>query len=547
MVEDHKKIAIRYVTSMSFWIDCLSTFPFEIFDKYLIWIRLLRLLRLPQFISMIDLSKVNQVITSFFANKNRKERIMIQYLLVYSYKIFRLIIIAIVVTYFTGCFWFLFGRRANSDADMASEDGTFNLANGVDMNNPDVSDYDRMILSCYFALTTLSTVGYGDMNPKSTNEMIFGIGIMLCGVAFFSFIMGSFIEIISNFNQQTGTKDEGTDLHQWLSLLTRFTNNRPLPKRLINQIDEHFQFYWSNDRLSSISKDNEFLNALPRSIKRNIMITYLFEDVFDKFRFFFNTQKYKDSKFLYDISFGIKPRCFSHETSQRLIYDEEDEVSEMYFIMGGTVGIGYYLFSQGLSKEQIKIGIFMKENTFICDYNVCNNKKNEFVILAVQEVKAFALSKKFLVGKIFHKYPEIGQEIKEQSFYRYTKNVRQRLVKHRNEHIEEINKKNSYKTIQLRQKDAGNEGNRSKLSDIKGNKDDNDVGSILKKRIEGINDEMGKFNKNINEFTQTCDTELNDMVGNINLLARNIGYIQNQTSQALTTIQDVSQGRPVRK
>jgi len=26
-------------------------------------------------------------------------------------------------------------------------------------------DYDRLIISCYFALTTLSTVGYGDLVP----------------------------------------------------------------------------------------------------------------------------------------------------------------------------------------------------------------------------------------------------------------------------------------------------------------------------------------------------------------------------------------------
>ena len=63
------------------------------------------------------------------------------------------------------------------------------------------------------------------------------------------------------------------------------------------------------------------------------MIHYLFDDIFYKFRFFFNSQKHKDSKFLYDISFGLKPR----KEDEKLIYDEEDEVSEMYFIQEGTV------------------------------------------------------------------------------------------------------------------------------------------------------------------------------------------------------------------
>ena len=77
----------------------------------------------------------------------------------------------------------------------------------------------------------------------------------------------------------------------------------------------------------------------------------------------------------------------------------------------------------------------MKDNSFICDYYVCNNKKSEFIFIAVAEVKAFALSKRFLLHNIFVKYPDIAAEIKEQSYYRYRKNVKNRLIKHRQEHL----------------------------------------------------------------------------------------------------------------
>lgn len=397
---------------------------------------------------MLDLKKINDLLASLFEGQQRKEKIMIQHFLMYFYKVFRIILIASIVTYFMGCIWFIFSAEANKDSDVAAGN-TFNEGN-VEADYRD--DYDRLIISCYFALTTLSTVGYGDMGPVTTHEQIFGIFVMLIGVAFFSFVISQFSEIIQNFNANTSDEDKSTELHNWLSLLTRFTNNKPLPKKLIHQIDAHFKYYWTNDRLKSISKKNEFLNALPRSIKRNIMIMYLFEDIFVRFRFFFNTMKNKDSKFLYDVAFGLLPRFFSPKEDMALIYDEEDEVSEMYFIMQGTVGFGYYLFSQGLSKEQVKLGIYYKENTFICDYNVCHNRKNEFVIKAVTDVEAFALSKKFLNAQIFPKYPEIAAEIKEQSFYRYKKNIQQKLIKHRAEHIEEINKKNSYKTIDVKQK-----------------------------------------------------------------------------------------------
>lgn len=240
-----------------------------------------------------------------------------------------------------------------------------------------------MIISCYFSLTTLSTVGYGDLYPVSTNEMIVGIIVMLLGIVFFSHIMGSFIEIISNYDKRMGSVDRGTELHNWMTLLTRFTNNKPLPKTLINQIDNHFAYYWANDRLNAISKDDEFLSALPRQIKRHIIKHYLFDDIFFRFRLFFNTQDNKDSKFLYDISFGLRPRKFDTSEEERLVLDEEDDVSEMYFIQEGIVGIGYYLMTQGLSKKQFKLGIYMKANSFICDYYVCFNKKSEFIFMVV--------------------------------------------------------------------------------------------------------------------------------------------------------------------
>ena len=35
------------------------------------------------------------------------------------------------------------------------------------------------------------------------------------------------------------------------------------------------------------------------------------------------------------------PRRFEATAEDRIIYDEEDEVLEMYFILDGSVGVGY--------------------------------------------------------------------------------------------------------------------------------------------------------------------------------------------------------------
>jgi hypothetical protein len=38
------------------------------------------------------------------------------------------------------------------------------------------------------------------------------------------------------------------------------------------------------------------------------------------------------------------PRLFNDHVDENIIFDEEEEVLEMYFIVSGKVGIGYHMY-----------------------------------------------------------------------------------------------------------------------------------------------------------------------------------------------------------
>lgn len=65
------------------------------------------------------------------------------------------------------------------------------------------------------------------------------------------------------------------------------------------------------------------------------MSEYLFKDIFKMWGYFFHTKANRESKFLFDISFGFMPRRFEPTDEDKVIYDEEDDVPEMYFILEG--------------------------------------------------------------------------------------------------------------------------------------------------------------------------------------------------------------------
>ena len=133
--------------------------------------------------------------------------------------------------------------------------------------------------------------------------------------------------------------------------------------------------------------------------------------------------------FLYEICYGLRPAKFDVSPEDKLILDEEDEVSDMYFITNGKVGIGFYTMTQGLSKDQAHhLGITLDKHNYICDYYICFNLKSEFIFMAVEPVSAYSLSKKFLLNEIFIRHPKIVNKIKEISKTRYLLNVRRELM-----------------------------------------------------------------------------------------------------------------------
>jgi hypothetical protein len=117
-VRQHKLIARRYLYSGWFFIDFASTFPVNyLTESNILWIKLFRLFRLPKLIKILDLSRFNRMLRSLFDSSTRQDRIVAQYVLMYSYKIFRLIIIAIIIIYFAGNIWYLLTSIVNTSEE----------------------------------------------------------------------------------------------------------------------------------------------------------------------------------------------------------------------------------------------------------------------------------------------------------------------------------------------------------------------------------------------------------------------------------------------
>ncbi len=104
----------------------------------------------------------------------------------------------------------------------------------------DRENKQNLTIVVYFMLTTLSTVGFGDYNPKSEVERIVMTFILLIGVACVSWIIQQFMDILTQIREVTAANEDSVRMSRWLLVLKNFNNNKPLPPEMIAQMEAYF-------------------------------------------------------------------------------------------------------------------------------------------------------------------------------------------------------------------------------------------------------------------------------------------------------------------
>ena len=104
------------------------------------------------------------------------------------------------------------------------------------------------IILVYFSFTSLSTVGFGDYNPKSSQERTIIAFALMFGVAVFSLMMGNFIDILSEFKEFDAELDQGDELTQFFKIMEHFNKNNPFDEDLKKEMEAFFEYKWSCDK-----------------------------------------------------------------------------------------------------------------------------------------------------------------------------------------------------------------------------------------------------------------------------------------------------------
>jgi hypothetical protein len=231
--------------------------------------------------------------------------------------------------------------------------------------------HERLVTCMYFALTTLATVGYGDYSPCSVSEKIVGSAIQILGVTFFSVLMNQFIDVVLSMRTASGFNNSDDKLQNWFDIIKFIKNQKhknkmgtdDIPPKLRERVEAHFRYFWENDRTFVLSQRSDYFNTIPLDIQHFIVCNFLFEDILNikVFEQFFAVGKDFDSNFVYEVCFGFMPRQFRNNPEDRYMYEEESEVTEIYFITKGEWAVAFNSYwrpneTQGIDLDDDLIG-----------------------------------------------------------------------------------------------------------------------------------------------------------------------------------------------
>ena len=183
-------------------------------------------------------------------------------------------------------------------------------------------DDTKYLCSVYWAITTLATIGYGDITPKNDLERCICIVWMIFGVGFYSYTIGSLSSLISSIDSQQAV------LNQRIYTISEFSEEAGLDSATQTNILNAIKYNSSQSMMSLSDKMNLF-NELPRNLRYEIA-SRMYSGAVSKLAFF----KGRSKSFIVNVMPFLTPHMFADDHK---VYQVGDFSDEMYFILSGRI------------------------------------------------------------------------------------------------------------------------------------------------------------------------------------------------------------------
>ncbi|EAS00872.2 cyclic nucleotide-binding protein (macronuclear) [Tetrahymena thermophila SB210] len=316
-IQNVGKISKLYL-KQEFIYDIIAIFPWQKLEKKttsfgFILLKLLRLRYRSRFIEFLR----SFIFKIFGSGKN------IQYALL-TYNILIILSQVLFCIHMLNCIWITLGKF---------NDGKTSWIQLVIQGDENIENYIKTLYTngFYYIVTTISTVGYGDISCQTSYEMFFACLCMFFGIALFGYIQGGLVDAIKH-SLLSGEIKQSNDENEFQTWLIQREQNieYPLSSKKLKTMRECFQFS-SKYEFSNTVLESEYFQDLPPLDQAKVFVFYFSEFVTVYSTFFRNIS---DVSLTRQIIGALKPVYIPKDT---IVQGYLCNSNGIYFIFKGQI------------------------------------------------------------------------------------------------------------------------------------------------------------------------------------------------------------------
>lgn len=225
-----------------------------------------------------------------------------------------------LIAHWLACIWHGIGYSEKRNDMGWIQELTKNLNLNSNTTGPDLQT--RYITALYFTLSSLTSVGFGNVSPNTDAEKIFSVCVMIIGALMYASIFGNLTAIIQRLYSRASR------FHRDLRVIEDFVRFYKIPKATKEELDEYFRHEWAYTKGVDMET---VLNRFPESLQADVCL-HLHRNLFTECGAF----KTASEGCLRALALRFKIR---HYLPGHFIIKQGDEVKRLYFIAKGNIEV----------------------------------------------------------------------------------------------------------------------------------------------------------------------------------------------------------------
>jgi voltage-gated potassium channel len=254
---------------------------------------------------------------------------------------------------------------------------------------PGLSNTDNYVQALYWVVTTLTSVGYGDIVPHGNVEMLFTTLLQILGVGVLALFVASMVGIFTKKNPAEQRFMENIDK------LRALIHYHKIPKDLEERISDYFTYEWKQ-KLGY--DESELMETLPYGLKNELQFEFKKNAIKDIPLF-----ECVDDHFIRDIAQYLSPMVL---TPGDYLFRVGDAANSMFFVQKGRL--------EALSADESKQLTILKNGDFMGEIALFKSTTRTATVKSIGYSDLYELQKKEF-NKVLKKYPEIAEKLRSKS------------------------------------------------------------------------------------------------------------------------------------